>query len=229
MTQLLLDMRPEQVPTLANFVVGSNGELLGRLHGLADYRCFDAIYIWGPTGCGKSHLLAAAATLASAHRPVQHRRADDVGAELTASPGALVAIDDAERLGEAAQIAVFRVFNAARLAGLALLLAGSVPPSQLRLREDLRTRIGQMLVFEVKALSDDDKAAALQRHALLRGMRMDDGLVRYLLHHGRRDLPSLIAVLDQLDRASLQQHRATTLPLLKEVMELQFDEKTGAV
>jgi len=229
MTQLLLDMRPEQVPTLDNFVVGANGELLGRLHTLTDHRCFDAVYVWGLPGSGKSHLLAATTGLAKTGRPVQHYRASDIGTELTTIPGALIAIDDADRLGDAAQVAVFRLFNSARLAGLALLLAGSVPPSQLILREDLRTRIGQMLVFELKALSDEDKAAALQRHALLRGMRMDDGLVRYLLHHGRRDLPSLMTVLDQLDQASLQRHRAATLPLLKEVMELQFDEKAGSL
>ena len=61
------------------------------------------------------------------------------------------------------------------------------------------------------------------RHALLRGMRVDDGLVQYLLRHGRRDLPSLMAVLDGLDHASLAQQRPATLPLLKEVMQMQLE------
>ena len=92
------------------------------------------------------------------------------------------------------------------------------------LREDLRTRIGQSLVYEVRSLTDEEKSAALHRHALMRGMRVDKGLVRYLLSRGRRDLPSLMAVLDSLDRATLEQQRPATLPLLKEVMELQFNE-----
>ena len=75
----------------------------------------------------------------------------------------------------------------------------------------------------MKPLSDEEKSAALHRHALMRGMRVDAGLVRYLLTHGRRDLPSLMAVLDSLDRATLEQQRPATLPLLKEVMQLQFD------
>ena len=103
------------------------------------------------------------------------------------------------------------------------LLAGREPPARLKLREDLRTRIGQTLVYEVKPLSDDEKSAALKRHALMRGMKVDEGLVRYLLSRGRRDLNSLMAVLDSLDRATLEQKRPATLPLLKEVMQLQFD------
>jgi DnaA family protein len=136
----------------------------------------------------------------------------------------LLAVDDVDALPEPAQIALFRTFNAARIAGLALLLSGNAPPARLNLREDLRTRVGQMLVFEVKPLSDDEKSAALRRHAMMRGMKVDDGLVRYLLAHSRRDLPSLMAILDSLDRATLEQHRPATLPLLKEVMQLQFEE-----
>ncbi len=221
MTQLLLELRPAQPPTLDNFIAGANGELLARLRGLTDRGSFDAIYVWGPAGCGKRHLLAA--TVAAARRPATLIAAGDAGAEITVPPGTLLAVDDVEALGEAAQIALFRSINAARLAGLALLVSGSVPPGRLPLREDLRTRIGQMLAYEVKPLTDEEKSAALKRHAILRGMRVDDALVRYLLAHGRRDLPSLMAILDSLDRATLERHRPATLPLLKEVMQLQLD------
>lgn len=223
MTQLLLDLKPEQLPTLDNFVVGGNGELLSRLRGLTDRGSFDAIYVWGPAGCGKSHLLTA--VISSARRPARLLAGSEVTTEIAISPGMLLAVDDIEALSEPAQIALFRTFNAARLAGLALLLSGSAPPARLQLREDLRTRIGQMLVFEVKPLSDDEKSAALKRHAMMRGMKVNEGLVRYLLAHSRRDLPSLMAILDSLDRATLEQHRPATLPLLKEVMQLQFEDE----
>jgi DnaA family protein len=146
-----------------------------------------------------------------------------VGAEIHPVPGTLLAVDDVQTLSEAGQIALFRMFNSARLASLTLLLSGDQPPAQLALREDLRTRIGQTLIYEMKPLSDEEKSAALARHALMRGMRVDKGLVHYLLTHGRRDLPSLMAVLDSLDRATLEQQRPATLPLLKEVMQLQLE------
>lgn len=224
MTQLLLDLKPETPPTLDNYVAGANTELLGRLRALAEADCFDNIYLWGAEGSGRSHLLAATAGLARLRRPVVELAAAELGAELAAPSGALVVVDDVDRLGADAQVALFRTFNSARLIGLSLLLSGPVAATKLGLREDLRTRIGQSLIYEVKPLSDDEKSAALRRHALLRGMKVDDGLVQYLLRHGRRDLPSLMAVLDGLDRSSLEQQRPATLPLLKEVMQLQFDD-----
>jgi DnaA-homolog protein len=223
-TQLLLNLKPDQPPSLAGYVAGDNTELISRLRGLADRGSFDAIYLWGAAGCGKSHLLAATVNEAASRRPTSLLAAADLAAEIAATPGALLAIDDVQALNDTAQIALFRVFNAARLAGLALLLSGAKPPSRLALREDLRTRIGQMLVFEVKPLTDDEKSAALRRHALMRGMRVDDGLVHYLLSRGRRDLSSLMAILDSLDRATLERQRPATLPLLKEVMQLQLEQ-----
>jgi DnaA family protein len=210
--QLLLDLTLEQIPTLDNFVSGDNNrELVARLHGICGPSAFDAVYLWGPTGSGRSHLLTAVAGLAAERRPCRLLHGCEIGTDLTIAPGGLLIIDDVEDLGEAAQGALFRTFNAARLAGLALLLSGAQPPVHLGLREDLRTRIGQTLIYEVKALSDDEKSAALQRHALMRGMRIDDGLVKYLLRHGRRDLPSLMAVLEALDQASLVQQRPATV------------------
>lgn len=222
MTQLLLDLLPTQAPSLDNFIAGENAELLSRLRVLAQPGCFDAIYLWGPAGCGKSHLLSAAARLALRKRPALLLADRPAAATFTAPPGGLLIVDDVETLDEAAQIALFRIFNTARMIGLGLLIAGHQPPVQLQLREDLRTRIGQMLIYEVRTLDDEQKAAALRRHALERGLRVDDGLVRYLLSHGRRDLPSLMAVLDHLDRATLERQRPATLPLLKEALQLQL-------
>lgn len=219
--QMLLDLKPEQAPTLENFVAGGNGELLQRLEDLCDSQSYEALYVWGTPGSGKSHLLAA--TAAAARRPVVRLRGAEAAADLALLPGSLVVIDDVEGQNDEAQVALFRAFNAARLAGLALLLSGSVPPLQLQLREDLRTRIGQTLIYEIQALTDEDKAAALRRHAIERGMLMDPAVVQYLLRHGRRDLPSLMAMLNGLDRASLEQKRPPTLPLLRELMQTSLD------
>jgi DnaA family protein len=221
--QMLLDLKPEQLPTLDNFVIGANAELVARLRGLRETSSFEALYIWGPQGCGRSHLLEATAAAARGQRPVVFLQGKEAGAELTLAPGSLLVIDDVQGLTAEAQIALFRAFNAARFLGLALLLAGENPPLRLELREDLRTRIGQTLIYEIQLLSDEEKAAALRRHAIERGMLMDAGVVHYLLRHGRRDLPSLMAMLNNLDRASLEQKRPPTLPLLRELMQTSLD------
>ena len=229
--QLLLDISPRQLPTLDNFVVGGNTELLARLSALAAPGVIDMIYLWGPPGSGRSHLLhGALAAARNRQRPAVFcagaepgaKPGNAVGDSQAPIPGSLVIVDDVDALGDAAQIALFRAFNAARRDGLALLLSGGAPPLRLaRLREDLRTRIGSALVYEVQPLSDAEKSAALLRHGASRGMRIDSAIIDYLLRHGRRDLPSLLAVLDALDRASLQQQRPVTLPLLREILQTE--------
>ena len=95
------------------------------------------------------------------------------------------------------------------------------------LTEDLRTRIGQALVYQVKPLSDEEKAATLQNQARGRGLKVEDEVIGYMLRHAERDLPSLMAVLDALDRASLERKRPVTVPLLKEMLT-KFNKKPNA-
>ncbi|MGH8721062.1 MAG: HdaA/DnaA family protein [Burkholderiales bacterium] len=193
--QLALPLQPPPAPSLDNFVPGSNGELLARLRELAAGRCAEAVvYLWGAPGSGRSHLLAA-----------------------SARPGVTLA-DDVEGLDAAAQAALFSAINRAREAGGTVLAAGAAPPVQLALREDLRSRLGWGLVYEVKPLTDAEKAVYLHAEAARRGLRLSDEVVWYLLTHVRRDMPSLGAILEHLDRASLEQHRAITLPLVREAL-----------
>jgi DnaA-homolog protein len=212
--QLLLHLRPDGVPTLDNFVVGANRELLDRLRVFGNE---DQVCLWGRAGSGRSHLLDA---MARSNIHCLHLHAAEIGDDIAITAGTLLIIDDVDQLSEAAQVAVFRVFISAREKQIALLLSSPVPPSQLILREDLRTRLGQMLIYEIKGLSDDEKTVALRHYAEQRGLPLDDAVLRYLLLHGRRDLPSLLTVIDRLDEISLTRQRPPTLPLLRELLLL---------
>jgi DnaA family protein len=223
MKQLVLDIRSDAPPTLDNFVVGANSELVASLSLLATDRSLlpaPHLYLWGTSGKGRSHLLQAAVAVAAANgRQTHYLSADTVRDALPETPDALLAIDDIDRLRPEAQIALFNAFNRARLNGQSLLLAGLQPPLALALREDLRTRIGQSLIFEVQPLDDDSRAAILATLAERRGLRLGDDVVDFLMRHGRRDLPSLLAAFNALDAASLEQKRPITLPLLREMMQ----------
>lgn len=216
--QLLLDIHHSEPPTFENFVIGSNRELVERLAELSAPEGIDAIYVWGPAGSGRSHVLAATAAAAKDKRPICHMDSALLGDSLELESGTLLVVDDLDRLSPAAQITLFRTYNSARLGRYGLLFAGPVPPAELVLREDLRTRIGQCLIYEIKPLTDEEKAAALRHHAEGRGMRLDDAVIAYLLRHGRRDLPSLLAAVEALDKTSLELKRPATLPLLREIL-----------
>lgn len=218
MRQLVLDIRPDAPQDFSNFVPGANTALLEALERsiLGDAH----VYLWGETASGRTHLLrAAVAASQAAGRPAAYLAAMQIGDALPDDAEMLIAVDDVDQLAPAAQIALFNSFNRARVNNQTLLLVGPCPPRALTLREDLRTRIGQCLVFEVKPLDDDARRQILASLAERRGLQLSDDLGAFILRHGRRDLPSLVAVVDALDRASLERKRPVTLALLRTLIQ----------
>ena len=218
MSQLLLDIAPDWQPTFDNFVAGRNPELLSALrHALSaagNQRSGErSFYLWGETGSGKSHLLQACVHAA---RDMQLSASYAQGSVPT--DAMIVAMDDVGLLDDAAQIGLFDLYNRMRDSSGILLVSGRESPPNLKLRDDLRTRLGWGLVFQVHNLSDDEKAQALKQHAHERGFVLSVEVAQYLLRHGQRDLPSLMKILDALDELSLRLHRAPSVPLLKEVL-----------
>ena len=211
MKQLILDVRPDFKPTLDNFVPGDNAALIAALREHVRSRTGSLLYLWGPPGSGRSHLLHGAAMLANASRPVAYSAAEPVAS-------ALFCIDDVEQRDEAELAALFCVLINARSEEQCILIAGNAPPATLGFRADVASRIAQGLVFEMRPLSDEQKRETLMQHAAGRGMHVSPEIVSYLLRHSRRDLPWLMAVLDALDEASLSLARPITLPLLREIL-----------
>jgi DnaA family protein len=226
MRQLLLDLGAEKPQTLDNFVIGQNEELLQllRLFSLrgANMPTERFVYMWGEPGAGKSHLLQALAT-APDGRYIPADAAPD--AFLFASDVALYLVDDCDRLSPDAQIAAFALFNQVRENGGLLVTAGAMPPAALVLREDLRTRLGWGLIYQVHGLTDDEKIAALNHAAHARGITLAPGVLPYLITHFRRDMQSLSAMLDALDQYSLETQRPITLPLLRSLVQLEGEPK----
>ena len=221
MRQLLLDWGMEQPQTLDTFVVGQNDELAHRLGAMqstpATALSERFVYLWGAHAAGKTHLLKSLATAPDA----RYVAADAGAASFNFDPAVrLYLVDDCDQLTPAAQIAVFNLFNEVREHGATLVAAGTLPPATLVVREDLRTRLGWGLIYQVHGLSDDEKIAALTKTALARGFSLSPGVLPYLITHFHRDMRSLSAMLDALDKYSLETQRPITLPLLRQLLEL---------
>lgn len=217
MKQLVLGFAPP-APTLENFVPGRNRELVATLHALANRAGIERfIYLWGAEGSGRSHLLRAVIGVA---RGNGRRTAwfDANAHAFDAADDAICAVDDVQLLGAAAQIALFGLHNRIRGGAGALVVSGDTAPAQLRLRADLVTRLASGLVYQVHGLDDEEKSLALRDHADARGFKLPQDVANYLLRHLRRDMPTLLAVLDALDRYSLETKRAITVPLLRELL-----------
>ena len=224
MRQLLLNLEAPKPQTFDSFVTGRNQELLQRLISLARSDAAGLsdrfIYLWGEPGAGKTHLLRAVEQAS----PARYLDSDAAAEAFLFDPAIrLYLIDDCHCLSAEAQIAAFALFNQVRENGAALITAGAHAPAALAVREDLRTRLGWGLVYQVQGLTDDEKIAALSQAAQLRGLALSTGVLPYLITHFRRDMRSLSAMLDALDRYSLETQRPVTLPLLRELLQ-QGDE-----
>ena len=124
--------------------------------------------------------------------------------------------DDVDSLSESQQQRLFVLLNEIRSAGTARFVgAGNAAPMHLTLRDDVRTRLAWGLVYQVHALSDDEKAQALSAHAASRGFALSAEVVDYLLTHMPRDMRTLVAVVDALDTYALSVKKPLTVPLVR--------------
>ena len=217
MKQIPLAIGPEPARTFENFLPGANGEALAHLLALAPGA--PPVYLWGPAGSGKSHLLHALVERAGAHgqQAAWFSAATPAPWASTGEREWLV-IDDADRLDAAQQHAAFALFVDATTRGAGVIAAGSVPPIDLDVREDLRTRLGWGHVFAIQPLTEPEVRAALRREADRRGVFISDDVMDYLLTRFARDLKHLMAQLERLDEFSLATKRAITVPLLKQML-----------
>lgn len=216
MEQFVLELAPPPAPTFDNFIVGRNGALLSALRAFVRGKLEQTVVaLWGPAGAGRTHLLRAA--LAECSGSTLFVAADhDVP---TIPERAVIALDDVQLLDAARQQAWFEAFQSLHGRGARLLVSADRSIATLALREDLRTRLGSGVVFEVQPLTEHETRAAMHAHALARRMPVPAELFDYLLNRGQRDLGTQIALLDALDRYALATKRALTVPLARAVLQ----------
>jgi DnaA family protein len=220
--QIALDIGLARGPTLANFCAGPNEAALRHLQLWAGSPTRSPVptYLWGAGGSGKTHLLKA---VEEALRD-QGATAGWLDASVLEPPAfneawAVVLMDDVHLYTAVQQHAAFNWFVNAQTLQRGVLAAGAAPPADLKLREDLRTRLGWGHVFALQVLSEPERRAVLRQSADARGVFLGDEVMDYMLTRFSRDLGSLMGLLDQLDGYALQTKRAITIPLIKSMLE----------
>jgi DnaA-homolog protein len=227
MQQIALDIGLWAGPSLDNFWAGPNAQALqhvvtwvGAKQGA--HRSPVPTYFWGPSGSGKTHLLKAArealraqgATMgwldASVHEPQPYQ-----------DEWAAVALDDVHLYTAEQQQQAFNWFVHAQTLQCPVLAAGAWAPVDLKLRDDLRTRLGWGHVFALQLLTEPERRAVLRQSADARGLFLRDDVMDFILTRFSRDLGSLMELLELMDRYALQTQRAITIPLIKSMLEHQ--------
>lgn len=211
--QLSLDLQIRPEPSLSNFAVGDNAELVSVLASLKAGRPSPQfLYIWGKTGVGCTHLLHAIDPLAGRER-----------VPAFSSARRIYTVDDVERLADEDFQRLFDLMNEIRAhpdeggpSGHCLVTAGSAPPSLMKCRPDVVSRLSWGLVFQVKALSDEQKDAALAKLARDSRIELPDDVREWLLEHLPRDMGTLSEAVFELERQALQSSRRVTRALARQ-------------
>lgn len=217
MKQIPLSLGPEPDFSFATLLTGANAAALEHLLSLKPGA--PPVFLWGPAGCGKTHLLRALAGAwqAAGAQVGWYDASSRTPWELPSHPSLLL-LDDCQDFDDAQQHAAFQLFVEAATLGLAVVASGTAPPVDLRLREDLRTRLGWGPTFALQPLAEPEVRAALRREADRRGIFLSDEVMDYLLTRFARDLKSLMTLLDRLDEFALAHKRPVTVPLLKQML-----------
>ena len=226
MKQIALDIGLSTGPTLANFCAGPNEAALRHMElwigvkSSATNRSPVPTYFWGPSGSGKTHLLKAAReALREQGARVGWLDASTLEAPEFSESWVAVVLDDVHLYTAAQQQTAFNWFVNAQTHQRPVLAAGELPPADLKLRDDLRTRLGWGHVFAMHMLSEPERRAVLRQSADARGVFLSDEVMDFMLTRFSRDLGSLMELLELLDGYSLQTKRPITIPLIKSMME----------
>ena len=218
--QIPFEFYTPEAPSFRNFVVGENVEAVTLLTALANagagHKPHAAYVIWGGTGVGKSHLLTALAGAAeTSGLRVKCLSADAVFPDDAFIDADVLCVDDGDRLSPAQQGWLFTAFNHVAQSGGCTIATGRSAPGLWPMRDDIRTRMGGGLAMEIMPVAPDGLAQALSQYAASRGFSVTQEVLAYLLNHAHRDLTSLCQTLAGIDRMSLAQKRAVTIPLLR--------------
>ena len=195
MDQLLLNIHPPSIKSLENFVIGDNFEVISVIKKFTTDKNLQFFYLWGVQGSGKSHLSSV----------VKNNN--------------ILVIEDIESMSDIEQIQAFSIFNNCKENGKKLFITGSNSPNNMGLRSDLASRLSWGIVYQIKALTDNEKKLALLNHSKQKGMSSNVKVIEYCMKNLKRDLHYLIATLDALDNWSLKTKKPMTIPLLKKLLE----------
>lgn len=225
--QIPLQLEPRRPDRLDDFVAGPNGPVLAAVrHLLEEPGGF--LFLYGPEGCGKSHLLnalchaAREADLAAFYIALK-RLPEEAAASLEGLQVLdLVCVDDIDRVAGNAtwENALFRCFNEVRAASGRLLVSSSEPLSALRFAlPDLASRLAWGVRQNLQPPDDDGKVVILEQRARSLRIELPEEVRDYLIKHSRRDMASLLGALERLKDAAFAGKRKITVPLAREVIK----------
>ncbi len=227
MQQLPLAMRLRERAVFESLVAGPNLQAVESLRAIASGAAAEPVWLSGPAGVGKSHLLQATCALAqrsgivAAYLPLSELQSLGPEALEGWSHATVLALDDLSAVIGAGdwEQRLFAMYREAQERGAVLISAALEPPRMLRFAlPDLGSRFAAATLLTMRPLNEAEQREALRLRARARGLELPEETAQYLQRRFRRDLPTLYQLLDTLDEAALQAQRRVTVPFIRSVL-----------
>jgi chromosomal replication initiator protein len=238
--QLVFDFPVNPKFGFANFVVcsGNNAAFQFARQLTDESGTENLLYLYGPAGSGKTHLLMAIGTSLcrraglTAIPCISCKNIDEIycGAypaeevsrlaeRLRDAPALLV--DDIHLIPDQTSVRVelWQLFNDFFLAGRPIAITGLFPPRELpNIDDHLVSRLLWGLVAKLDISDDDSRRMIMKKLAEDRQILLPAEVIDYLLLHVRRDIPSLIAALESVRLFALATRRKLSVRLAREAL-----------
>jgi len=198
-----------------------NRETIALIDNLFKFNYRDnRIYLWGPSAVGKTHILIATIKkFLNLNKEVIDLSFIDDNDTFDLGSIDLFFLDDIDRAVGKIQNNLFNIFNLSENENAAIFITGSLPPNQMSLRPDLRTRISQCLVLNLKELEDEEKKDVLLKRSYFMGINLKLEIIDYLVKNYNRNMHELIKLIEKIDKESIIQKKRITIPFIKSFME----------
>lgn len=225
--QMALPLSHNDKASFDNYWVGNNYELVTALRSMVQTSEQSILYVYGPHGSGKSHLLFAAMRLA---------KQEGVKTSYLSLSDEHISIDmfsilDVENLvfidnihawanDQEKERTLFTLFEQIKHAGGQLVVASSQPPeSSGFVIRDLVSRLMSGLIYGLHPLTEEQQLDAIKMRANQRGLLISEETVKFLLKYSSRDNRELFTILEQVDQASLVEKRRITIPFIQSLLK----------
>jgi DnaA family protein len=224
--QLTLGLALSDEATFSNFYTANNSILLKHLVDFSNNLGERFIFLSGPIGSGKTHLLQACCHGIEPQQSVYLDLAlTYLQPEILTNMEffSLICLDNSEAvLGDPRwELSLFNFYNNCRELGTRLLMSAAFPPAALNcLLPDLASRLRSALIFNIQMLNDEQKLAALQMRASRRGLELTTEAGSFLLHHYSRSMNDLFSALEALDQEAMISKHRITIPFIKQKLNL---------
>ena len=185
-----------------------------------------ALGLYGPEGCGKTHLVHAFASRSNAYVVGEKELASKDPVAIANSHN-VVALDRIS--GPIHEQNLFHLFNAVREAQGFLLIASREPPARWSIKlPDLESRLKGMAAVQILSPDDATLLAVLAKLFRDRQLLIAPDVIEYAVSRMPRTFAATRALVELIDKEALAQNRRVTVPLVRDVLAMpEFQAASG--